>query len=518
MKKNALIELKENLIPFYACRVSSNILWCSDNVIDLNELHNECSYYINPSDYQATKKIFYAERYGGSGIQRNGGGARCGFDGKYQIKGIGANLLVGEGTDDQHSNGILNVVHAIYEMLWSEALEKVLPYGTVRTLAILLTNESGKQNHENFVSFSQRALLVREPVVRAAHFARAPYFIPQSRYASEIISDAERVKRVIRKLPNFLPTPPEGYSIDSQRDPALYCIEGMCELARRLATQLAFCRTRFLRLTTSPSNICIDGRLMDFNGLNSLFPADYQGGFEYQLRYNEMIKEPAVILEGMQDVSIYLGKYLFMPDFSDQIQREIKIVFDRTFENNCVLGYLNLIGITQELLGCRTIPPALKKLAENIFQLCINPFGSEIKFGRTEGALSSAQSVATLIKSSLGVPSEHLGISIKDTRFKNMLDTMKESMRVLYTNIYGRKRSILNEMADIAQYRLQPRKVLNKNDMFRRISRMIDEQHPDVNQLQLCISNLNYDFQSYVVSLFGEIKGNDFSIIKRSLF
>lgn len=37
-----------------------------------------------------------AERYGGCGIGYNGGGVRCGNLGKYQIKGIGKNLLAGQ--------------------------------------------------------------------------------------------------------------------------------------------------------------------------------------------------------------------------------------------------------------------------------------------------------------------------------------------------------------------------------------------------------------------------------------
>jgi hypothetical protein len=112
--------------------------------------------------------------------------------------------------------------------------------------------------------------LVREPV-RPAHFERAPYFRPQQEYADRLIHDACRVRSVIRMLPGNLPVPAEGVSEEARRNPRLYCIEGLCELAHREAWQMAFCRTRFLRLTTSPSNIAMDGRLMDFNGLGCLF-------------------------------------------------------------------------------------------------------------------------------------------------------------------------------------------------------------------------------------------------------
>ncbi|EAV1853767.1 MchC protein, partial [Salmonella enterica] len=135
----SLSELTDNLVPFTAHRVMSSLIWCNNDVRDEKKLKKSCSYIVIPGSV-APSKVFYAERYGGSGIQRNGGGARCGFDGRYQIKGIGANPLVGQGTDGRHSNGALGAVHAMYEALWGDALEQILPYGAVRTKAVLLTN------------------------------------------------------------------------------------------------------------------------------------------------------------------------------------------------------------------------------------------------------------------------------------------------------------------------------------------------------------------------------------------
>lgn len=111
----SLAELNENLVPFTARRVTSSLIRCAEDVRNTETLRNACSYIIDPTS-SASAKVFYAERYGGSGIQHNGGGARCGFDGYHQIKGMGANPLFGEGTDGRHSNGALGAIHAIYRL------------------------------------------------------------------------------------------------------------------------------------------------------------------------------------------------------------------------------------------------------------------------------------------------------------------------------------------------------------------------------------------------------------------
>ena len=116
-------------------------------------------------------KSLFAERYGGGAISRNGGGARCGFDGRWQVKGIGANALVGQGA--KHVDGELTMTGAVLEALWGNVMAKLLPYGAVPNKAILLTDSpiaalspaSARSPH------NRKALLVREPVVRPAHFA-----------------------------------------------------------------------------------------------------------------------------------------------------------------------------------------------------------------------------------------------------------------------------------------------------------------------------------------------------------
>lgn len=79
----SLAELNENLVPFTARQVTSKLIWRAEDSLNIEVLQKACSYIIDSAS-SSSHKIFHAERYGGSGIQRNGGGARCGFDGSYQ--------------------------------------------------------------------------------------------------------------------------------------------------------------------------------------------------------------------------------------------------------------------------------------------------------------------------------------------------------------------------------------------------------------------------------------------------
>ncbi|TLV05008.1 mchC domain protein [Klebsiella indica] len=106
---NSLITLTECLVPFIAKKVSTRLLWSNDlDDSQREELKQATNYLIEEKQRHAVfdtcvplltnEKIFYAERYGGGAISRNGGGARCGFDGRWQVKGISANALVGKGS------------------------------------------------------------------------------------------------------------------------------------------------------------------------------------------------------------------------------------------------------------------------------------------------------------------------------------------------------------------------------------------------------------------------------------
>lgn len=504
----SLAELNENLVPFTARRVTSSLIWCAEDVRNTETLRKACSYIIDPTS-SASAKVFYAERYGGSGIQRNGGGARCGFDGYHQIKGMGANPLVGEGTDGRHSNGALGAIHAIYEALWGDVLAQILPYGAVRTRAVLLTDVYTDKAFERSQGKSRRALLVREPVVRPAHFERAPYFRPQQEYADQLIHDARRVRSVIRMLPRNLPVPAEGVSEEARRNPRLYCIEGLCELARREAWQMAFCRTRFLRLTTSPSNIAMDGRLMDFNGVSCLFPGDYPDDFGHQLRLTELAKEPMVLMQGLSDLCLYLGKYLFEPDFTLVVRQKVEDTFKKTFHEACYYCYLEQLGIPTESIPQEGLPETLKQLV-NSFVVLVSKHGDRLyrpdAGSKDDSPLQSL--VVELIRRSQN-PFRLVDNDAKhDVHFTEARHCFTRAINWL-TQV-GIRRPInvsflLKEMENHSRKRLQPRKDLGKVCMSEKIATLLDKHGDDHRFLQEAFSDMGTQMQEFSREAFGHL-------------
>ncbi|EBE7826038.1 MchC protein [Salmonella enterica subsp. enterica serovar Javiana] len=513
----SLSELTDNLVPFTAHRVMSSLIWCNNDVRDEEKLKKSCSYIISLGSV-APSKVFYAERYGGSGIQRNGGGARCGFDGRYQIKGIGANPLVGQGTDGRHSNGALGAVHAVYEALWGDALEQILPYGAVRTEAILLTNIYSDKVYDITKRKSRRALMIRDPVVRPAHFERAPYFRPQQKYAAELIHDAQRVRSVISMLPANLPLPGGGPSEDAKSNLRLYCIEGLCELARREAWQMAFCRTRFLRLTTSPSNIAMDGRLMDFNGLSCLFPGNYPNDFGQQLRLNELMKEPMVLQQGLVDLCLYLGKYSFDHEFTLFARQEIEFTFQNTFREACYYCYLELLGIPVELLPKEDIPDVLKQLVDSFIVLLNNQSYMLYHQESDKKDDSPLQKMAIeLARCSCDSAYSFVNHAKNDVNFTNALICFTQGIHWLIQTCIKEEenfdiKSLLTHMEQHIRKRLQPRKCLEKIYMYEKIADLLDEHSDDHFYLREAFSVMGARMQFFSKEAFGHISPFRFTL------
>ncbi|ERK10526.1 MchC protein [Serratia sp. JSRIV002] len=501
-----LADLTENLVSFTAHQVPSSLIWITANLDDGEVLRSACSYLIDPVS-SATTKVFQAERYGGSGIQRNGGGARCGFEGRYQVKGIGANPLVGQGSDWHHSNGALSASQAIYEALWGEVLAQASPYGAVRTQAILLTDKYIDIEFERSRGRARRALLVREPVVRPAHFERAPYFRPQAQYAAQLIHDAQRVRSVLRLLPACLPIPKAGFSKEAVQDPQHHCLEGLCELARREARQMAFCRTRFLMLTTSPSNIAMDGRLLDFNGLTCLFPSDHRDDFEYRLKLTQLMKEPGILQQGLSDLSLYLGKYMFDSAFALFAQQQLEDCFRQEFKDACCRGYLSLLGIPINLLSLQAMPKTLELLVNSFMallgsrhELLYCPVNDE----KSESPLE--RMVVTLIRRSQGQSVADSDDLEHDGRFRETLRALTEANHWLVETCHAlglNASAILKDMEWQARQRLQPRRCLGKVRMLKEIADLLEDHRDDEQLLRQALSAKAERMLVFAKAVFG---------------
>ncbi len=274
------------VVPFEARRLArARIVLLNRGLLDLgdDELVERFAWAVPatgdpPGMFTARARTLYAERYGGEGLGFHGGGVRVGSEGDHQIKGIGRNPLAGEGSLPDYSHGGMSLFEGIQEAIWGEIFHHALPFGAVRSPAVLATGSPcwwvidrwgaellrGRYGDDAYLP---RGLLVREVGIRPAHFERAMMHRPLAELASQP-SDVERVRSAVRALPALLPLPDRA----AERLPAAERVQiGALEMARRFAEQGAAAKSkRLIHGNISPSNICLDGRWIDFGSVTAL--------------------------------------------------------------------------------------------------------------------------------------------------------------------------------------------------------------------------------------------------------
>jgi hypothetical protein len=275
------------VVPFDAHRLARpGIVLANRRVLDVSdaELLERFAWAVPaPSDppetFTARTKTLFAERYGGEGIGFHGGGVRVGSSGGFQIKGIGRNPLAGEDSLLDYSHGGMSLFEGLQEAIWGEVFDQALPFGAVRSPAVLATGspcwwvierwgrEALRDRYGDDICLP-RGLLVRQAAIRPAHFERAMLHRPPAELAASLPSDVERVRSAIGALPDVLPLP----SPDARQLPPVERLRlGLVEMARRFAQQTAAARSkRLVHGNISPSNICLDGRWIDFGSVTAL--------------------------------------------------------------------------------------------------------------------------------------------------------------------------------------------------------------------------------------------------------
>ncbi len=206
-------------------------------------------------------KEFFADRYGSRYEACNGGSARCGYDGIFQVKGIGANPLVSSNIDRGHSNGKLFLDEAILESIWGEICHSHLPFGSVRTLAIIRTNVDSEFTYLQGNPLMPCALVVREFAIRPAHFERCTFFWPKKEHLSLRDNDATRVEEAIGLLPRLVHS--------SEQDKTI--LESLITIIIKMAKQISYSRIKGIpHGSLTSSNISIDGRFLDFGTITAV--------------------------------------------------------------------------------------------------------------------------------------------------------------------------------------------------------------------------------------------------------
>lgn len=255
-----------------------------------------------PSD----RATYLGERYGGGGIGRNGGGVRCGLRGDVQVKGIGRNPLAGDGTDPWHSHGGAVLEEGIREAVWGEVCEAALPFGGVRTLAIILTGTTVVASATTGPRARSRALIVREAALRPAHFIRAHAFRAAEGRKLGGIVDTHRTAMAVLAFEAAM------HALYGDAHPVAAPEEALARqqraMASRFARQIAASQARrIFHGGLSSSNICLDGRWIDYGTPSTV--SDY-GRVIIARGMPDQWMQHAPLLDTLRDLNHALRKFL----------------------------------------------------------------------------------------------------------------------------------------------------------------------------------------------------------------
>ncbi len=228
------------------------------------------------SDYLPNEKVFYADRYGGTGVGYAQGSGRAAGAGLFQIKGIGRTDLAAPKEQvltggmslwnpfaligyiwakfviDNHTHGGATLRESMAEAVWGEILQKELPYGANRVVAIIGTKQA--------VGLAKlpRALIVRQNSLRPAHFIR-------NDNRPETTIEKDRVKTLIEP---FLALPIVAKESKNPSIQLRRVVEVIAErVSRKFGTEYAH---GLFHGSSSPSNIELTGRALDHGPMTAL--------------------------------------------------------------------------------------------------------------------------------------------------------------------------------------------------------------------------------------------------------
>ena len=306
-----------------------------------------------------------AERYGGVGLVGNSGGVRCGYDGHLQIKGIGSSCLAGRDAPFFHSYGGASFEEGLKDLLWGEVLNIALPHGAarVRGLALSGSNVPVHYPRPGRSSVTPRALILRDPIARPAHFLRTMYAKPSEELLKSS-SDRERTLASIKALPTVL-----QYTYGAGTG----LLEGLVKMSERFAEQIAAARAkRLMHGALSPSNISIDGRWIDFGMTSSL--SDY-GRIIVARGLFDFLDEEHMLRNAIVDLCFYIQKYSDHPEAGLCDPGRLLAAFSSYFEQRRRIEFAKLTGVPEYLL--KDLDRALLDEFYECVQLVIRPGNEE---------------------------------------------------------------------------------------------------------------------------------------------
>lgn len=412
-----------NRVPVEINRVSgTQILWRANSLSDTGNLTDQeftyryswvirDGFFFEPSRILADRETAFAERYGGSGIGCNGGGARViNFHG-IQLKGVGANSLAGRDAPHSHSYGGLDIQGAVKEIVYSRLLNKISPVGAQQIHGLLLLDRSSAAHNGNK---APSVLMVREQAVRPAHFLPCLDFRVKPEYQNSLRSDFSRILGIYKNIAK------------SSLLTDFYVL--IQDFLDKCADQMSFFRmARLSHNALIPSNLCFDGRVLD-TGLCSFVVSGTNYG-QLTSFFEEAAIPPLIarelfhlikkftLNEVIEDhfLSLYGEKFnqyaIINAGFVFGINREMSIKFSRSIE------WLKISSRLQSLLSLGSIE-----------KTSILPTVDSIDFAND---IIAASLFAVLHKKEICVPSKYL------SEFSNDLASLMKSTHVAFEGYHG---------------------------------------------------------------------------------
>lgn len=237
----------------------------------------------------------FADRYGGRGLEGNGGAGRAVYLNGYYVKGIGPTSLLGERDDGAHASGDAYLEEAVRETIYAEIFAAEFPHSAVRTLAIIGVGEKTRWDADN--KEESLVLMVRPAFLRIGHFARALGFRSTTDRSGTL--DRQRVLTAF----DF---------VAKKRDPKRV-FQWLSTLRLRIAEQMAYSFAhRLTQGSPTLSNWCVDGRVLDF-GASTALPGYTKTVLAHNGSAISYARGASGVLNELSDVFLYAEEAF--PDF-----------------------------------------------------------------------------------------------------------------------------------------------------------------------------------------------------------
>ncbi len=286
--------------------------------------------------FTSEEKTYYADRYGGGGLDANFGSGRAGAAGRFQSKGLGVTSLVGEHADFNHAHGGASLAEANSEAAWGKYNQKRLPFGGNRVALVI---DTGTYTEWQDGGKEPRALIVRQDPLRPAHFGEV---LGSKGRLSE--RDPARTWAAVQGIDRALPQP-AGVVATTQTERINL---GLKEYVRRIAQQYSTAYAmRTYHGATSPSNMEVTGRFIDY-GTQTTQPGY---GFVQTLPDNDPFGKTGEFKTWLiRDLMVSVRKYL-EPQLADSLLTDVELfsLFDAQYEEQQRQELAALTGIPPEL-------------------------------------------------------------------------------------------------------------------------------------------------------------------------